>query len=134
MLLRRDLGDKNLPVRDLSNPAEIAEILSRTEFPPALKQLGLEGKPNRVQPDAGLPAGVEDRLSHLGFRNKAPKACQIYEILRRSFNSQAKPASVDLKAIDRVLQTTGPAAHSLNAYLVGLYLKITASRKMRGAI
>ena len=57
------------------------------------------------------------------FRNKAPKACQIYEILRRSFNTQSKPTSVDLTAIDRVLQTAGPASQGLNAYLVGLYLK-----------
>ena len=33
ILFRRNLGDKNLPVRDLSNPAEIAEILSPRSFP-----------------------------------------------------------------------------------------------------
>jgi hypothetical protein len=94
MLLRRDLGDKNLPVRDLSNPAEIAEILSRTEFPAVLKQLGLEDKPNRVQPDAGLPAGVEDRLSHLGFIDLFAAVRDIHEAIQTSGESPVRIAGL----------------------------------------
>ncbi len=57
------------------------------------------------------------------FRNNAPKACQVYEILRRSFNDRSKPASVDLKAIDGALRAVPPASLGLNSHLVGLYLK-----------
>ena len=89
-LFRRDLGDKNLPVRDLSSPVEIAEILSRTDFPAVLKQLGIEGKPNRIQPDAGLPAGVEDRLSHLGFIDLFAAVRDIHEAIRTSGESPAR--------------------------------------------
>ncbi len=57
------------------------------------------------------------------FRSNAPKACQIYAILRKSFYDEVKPASVDLEAIDEVLRNVSPASKGLNSYLVGLYLK-----------
>jgi hypothetical protein len=50
------------------------------------------------------------RIPLKSHRKNAPKACQIYEILRRSFGDQGKPASVDLKAIDGVLRTAPPAS------------------------
>ena len=94
ILFRRNLGDKNLPVRDLSNPAEIAEILSRTEFPAVLKQLGIKGNPNRVQPDSGLPAGVEDRLSHVGFIDLVAAVRDIHEAIRTSGESPVRVAGL----------------------------------------
>ena len=36
---------------------------------------------------------------------------------------KAKPASVDLKAIDRILQTVSPEFQGINNFLVGLFLK-----------
>lgn len=56
------------------------------------------------------------------FRRPAPVACEIYEILRKSLND-GKPESVDLNAIDEILDRSVPVSRSLNAYHVGLFLK-----------
>ena len=89
-LFRRDLGDSNRPERERGNPAEIAEELSRTEFPAVLKQLGLEGKPNASRPDAGLPAGVEDRLSRLGYPDVFAAVRDLHEAIRTGGESPAR--------------------------------------------
>ena len=44
-----------------------AERLSRTDFPNALKRLGLERRPPRVQAKSSLPEGTDERLARLGF-------------------------------------------------------------------
>ena len=44
------------------------------------------------------------------FRRPFPRVCQIYEILRRSFHDPARPASIDVKAIDKIMQPMAPSA------------------------
>ena len=89
-LFRRDLGDNDLPGRERRDPAEIAEELSRTEFPAVLKRLGLEGKPNASRPDGGLPAGVEDRLSGLGYPDVFAAVRDLHEAIRTGGESPAR--------------------------------------------
>jgi hypothetical protein len=59
-----------------------------------LTQLGLEGKPNAIQPDAGLPAGVEDRLSHLGFIDFFAAVRDLHEAIRTSGESPFRVAGL----------------------------------------
>ena len=66
------LADRTLPSPYLESGGILklvaaAESLSRTEFPEALKKLGLEGKPHEVRADGALSAGIEDKLSSLDF-------------------------------------------------------------------
>ena len=57
---------------DLVKLLASAEGLSREEFPGALKGLGLEGKPNAVKPEAGLPCGSGGPTRHPGIPGGAP--------------------------------------------------------------
>ena len=66
-LLAQDLPGTKPPFGELPRLVEAAETLSRTGFPAALRKLGLEGRPNARRDDAGLPAGVEERLWRLGL-------------------------------------------------------------------
>jgi hypothetical protein len=66
-LLDHELGaDKSL-FEDLSKLVTTAEGLSRSEFPSVLKKLGVEGKVKAGSINRAVPAGVEERLSQLGF-------------------------------------------------------------------
>ena len=93
-LFDRDMGYNNPPRHDRRNTAEIAEELSRTEFPAMLKQLGMEGKPNAFQPDAGLPAGVEDRLSHLAYTDIFAAIRDLHEAMRTGGESPVRVAGL----------------------------------------
>ena len=63
------------------------------------------------------------RILLRNYRKPAPKACQVYEILRKTFHDQAKPVSVDLNAIEELLRGVSAESRSLNCWLVGMYLK-----------
>jgi tetratricopeptide (TPR) repeat protein len=62
------------------------------------------------------------RILLTNFRRQGPVACRIYEILRRSLHEGAA-GSVDLEAVDAILENVPPASQGLNSYLVGLFLK-----------
>ena len=67
ILLDFELGaDKSL-FEDMAKLVTVAEGLSRTEFPEVLRKLGLQGKTKAPSNVRALPAGVEERLSQLGF-------------------------------------------------------------------
>ncbi len=66
-LLSRDLGPYSADPGLVGKTAIVAEALSRSGFPEALKALGLAGPRNAARDDAGLPAKVEERLAQLGF-------------------------------------------------------------------
>jgi len=66
-LLNLDLGANQTGFGDLVKLCEVAERLSREQFPKVLRQLGLEGKPNVLRPGGEQTKGTEERLSHLGF-------------------------------------------------------------------
>ena len=66
------LADRTLPSPYLESGGilklvDAAESLSRTEFPAALKKLGLDGKPHGVRADGTLSAEIEVQLSSLDF-------------------------------------------------------------------
>jgi hypothetical protein len=67
-LLKHDLLPNSAAEFDyLTRLTTLAEDLSRTALPEALKKLGLKGKPHAYRADKGLPPQVDDRLEHLGF-------------------------------------------------------------------
>jgi hypothetical protein len=72
-LLKLDLGQKPSDLTYSGQLAVLAERLSRTEFPGALKKLGLSGQPNKVRNDAPVAADVAKRLESLSLdRNERP--------------------------------------------------------------
>ena len=93
-LFQRDLADGNVPARERRSPVEIAENWSRTEFPNVLKQLGPDGKPNALQPDALLPAGVDDRLSQLGYIGVFAAIRDLHDVMRTSGESPRRIAAL----------------------------------------
>ena len=56
---------------DLLELLKTAEVLSREQFPAVLTGLGLEGKQNTFNAEAGLPQKVEARLRQPGFPRRA---------------------------------------------------------------
>lgn len=60
----------------------VADGLSRTGFPAALKDLGLEGKANRVKATAPLPPDVERRLEGLGLFDHFAAIRDLHEAIR----------------------------------------------------
>ena len=66
-LLSRDLGPYPRDHGLVGKTTIVAEELSRSGFPEALKALGLVGTQNAPRGDAGLPVKVEERLAQLGF-------------------------------------------------------------------
>jgi tetratricopeptide (TPR) repeat protein len=77
-----------------------------------------------VADDAGDTATRDEMIRVLlaNYRKKAPKACQIYELLRKSLERD-DTRSIDLKPIDEILQSATPESRAINAYHVGLFLK-----------
>ena len=86
-LFHRDLADSDLPVRERRSPIEIAENWSRTQFPKVLRKLGLDGKANAIQPDAPLPADVDDRLSKLSYIGVFAAIRDLHDAMRTSGES-----------------------------------------------
>ncbi len=93
-LFQCDLGDNNLPEPQRRGSVEIAEELSRKAFPTVLKQIGLDGKPNANRPDAHLPAGVNDRLSHLDYIDVFAAVRNLHEAMRTSGESPFRVAGL----------------------------------------
>ncbi len=79
---------------DLNKLVEAAELLSRTEFPGVLRKLGLEGRPNALRADAGLPVGVEERLSHLGYTEPFAAVRALHEAIRTDGESPTRLAGL----------------------------------------
>jgi tetratricopeptide (TPR) repeat protein len=90
VLLAKDLPGTKSPFGELPPLAATAEVLSRTEFAEALRKLGLEGRPNAIRDDAGLPAGVEERLSRLGYTEPFAAVRAIHEAIRTGGESPAR--------------------------------------------
>ena len=90
-LLRHDLLPSSAAELDyLPRLTTLAESLSRTELPAALKALGLKGEPNRYRADAALPAHVEDRLDQLGFVELVTAVRDLHEAIRTDGESPAR--------------------------------------------
>jgi tetratricopeptide (TPR) repeat protein len=70
--------------------APIAETLSRTEFPKALKALGASGNPNQIVNDTVLPAKVEERLAGLSFVDHFAAIRDLHKAIRESGESPAR--------------------------------------------
>ena len=87
-LLRHDLLASSAAELDyLPRLTTLAESLSRTELPAALKALGLKGEPNRYRADAALPAQVEDRLDQLGFVENVTAVRDLHQAIRNDGES-----------------------------------------------
>jgi tetratricopeptide (TPR) repeat protein len=93
-LLAQDLPGMKLPFGELPQLVEAAEVLSRTGFPSALRKLGLDGRPNAVHDDAGLPAGVEERLWRLGYTEPFAAVRALHEAIRTGGESPARLAGL----------------------------------------
>ncbi len=90
-LLRHDLLPNSAADRDyLLKLATLAEGLSRTAFPEALKALGLKGEPNRYRAEAAAPPKVEDRLGHLGFVESLAAVRDLHAAIRTDGESPAR--------------------------------------------
>ena len=89
LLLDRDL----LPaagIHDLVDLARAAEAMSRTEFPKALKALGLEGEPNAIRPESELPDSVEERLESLELVEPLVAVRELHAAIRKDGESPAR--------------------------------------------
>jgi tetratricopeptide (TPR) repeat protein len=105
-LVRRGEGDKVtiLQKHDLgTNPdagnysaklTTTAELLSRTEFPSLLKQLGATGAPNRVRDDASLPPDVENRLASLSMVDVFAAVRMLHDAIRADGESPERLAAL----------------------------------------
>ena len=89
------LTDRALPSPYLESGGIIklvdaAESLSRTEFPEALKKLGLEGKPHAVHAKGTVSAEIEDKLSSLDFVEPFAAVRSLHESIRTDGESPAR--------------------------------------------
>jgi tetratricopeptide (TPR) repeat protein len=89
LLLDRDVHAP-AGMHDLVDLATAAEKFSRTEFPNALKALGIEGTPNTRRPGGGLPDSVEERLQGLGFVDPLAAVREVHEVIRTDGESPAR--------------------------------------------
>ena len=71
-----------------------AETLSRTEFPALLKQLGVQGEPNKVRDDAPVPPGVDTRLETLSMVETFAAVRALHEAIRTDGESSARLAAL----------------------------------------
>ncbi len=78
---------KNLDLLELLTSAE---ALSRERFPGVLKGLGVEGTPNAIENDAGLPEQVEDQLTSLGFVEVLLAVRKLHRAIRSDGESLAR--------------------------------------------
>ena len=65
------------------------EALSRGEFVDALKKAGFSGKPNRVNPDAAVPADVERCLAEMTFTSQFQAIRELHKRIRVEGESPA---------------------------------------------
>jgi tetratricopeptide (TPR) repeat protein len=89
-ICRRDLGPKP---KDFSYPAGLvtaAEALSRSEFPAALRKLGLIGKPNATRDGGDVPEAVEGRLGRLGFTGPLAAVRDLHAAIRADGETPAR--------------------------------------------
>ncbi|MGP0067546.1 MAG: tetratricopeptide repeat protein [Isosphaeraceae bacterium] len=77
-------------IHDLVALARAAEGLSRTEFPRALRTMGLDGKPNVRRPEAALPDSVEPRLESLGMVEPLVAVRELHAAIRKDGESPAR--------------------------------------------
>jgi uncharacterized protein HemY len=77
-------------VHDLIALAKGAERLSRTEFPTALRSMGVLGTPNVLNPDAAVPQAVEERLDSLGLIDPLLAARELHAAIREDGESPAR--------------------------------------------
>ena len=90
-LLRHDLLPNSAAEGDyLLRLTTLAETLSRTALPEALKALGLKGEPNPYRAEAALPPKVEDRLEHLGFVETLAAVRDLHAAIRTNGESPAR--------------------------------------------
>ena len=94
VLLAHDLPASQRPLGELPRLVEAAEVLSRTGFPAALRKLGLEGRPNPIRGDAGLPPVVEERLWRLGYTEPFAAVRALHEAIRTGGESHARLAGL----------------------------------------
>jgi tetratricopeptide (TPR) repeat protein len=78
------------PHHDLLELARAAEALSRTEFPQALRSLGLEGKAGAARSEGELAASVEKRLDSLGFVDPLAAVRALHAAIRSEGESPAR--------------------------------------------
>ncbi len=78
------------PVHDVVEIAAAAERLSRTEFPRALRALGLDGKPNAVRSHGEIPGPVENQLAGLGFVEPLVALRALHTAIRNDGESPAQ--------------------------------------------
>lgn len=91
LVFDRDMGpDSQGAPGTLTRFAVFVESLSRTEFPVALKALGLEGTPNMFRAEAGLPKGVEAHLGALGFVENMAAVRELHAAIRADGESPAR--------------------------------------------
>ena len=89
------LADRTLPSPYLESGGimklvDAAESLSRTEFPEALKKLGLEGKPHAVRADGSLSPEIEGQLSSLDFVEPFAAVRSLHKSIRADGESPAR--------------------------------------------
>ena len=90
-LLRHDLLPNSAAEFDyLLRLTTLAETLSRTALPEALKALGLKGEPNPYRAEAALPPNVEDRLEQLGFVETLAAVRDLHAAIRSDGESPAR--------------------------------------------
>jgi tetratricopeptide (TPR) repeat protein len=90
-LLRHDLLPNSAAEFDyLLRLTTLAETLSRTALPEALKALGLKGEPNPYRADAAPPPNIEERLEHLGFVESLAAVRDLHAAIRTDGESPAR--------------------------------------------
>ena len=89
-ILDHELLDPKASPDDLAKLAEIAEAMSRTEIPGVLRKLGLEGKPNTLRTDGGLPREIDQRLSGLSFTELFSAVRDLHAMIRSEGESPAR--------------------------------------------
>ena len=94
-LLKHDLLPNSAAELDyLLKLTTLAENLSRTALPEALKTLGLKGEPNAYKAEATLPAKVADRLEHLGFVENLTAVRDLHAAIRTDGESPMRLAAL----------------------------------------
>ncbi len=88
------LFDHTLDKASIPNLVNSAEELSRTQLPAVLKKLGLAGAPNSWRPEAALPAGVEEKLTHMGDSELFAAVRALHGALRTDGESPARLAAL----------------------------------------
>ena len=94
ILQKHDLGTNPDAGNYTAKLTATAEMLSRTEFPTLLKQLGATGAPNRVRDEAPLPPDVEKRLESLSMVDVFAAVRALHEAIHADGESPARLAAL----------------------------------------